>query len=77
METEVDQEVVDDRVLNNSHRCDSSGCPAQAWVCAKFMTGELFFCGHHFEKYEIGIIKQAYDIVDEREYINAKSESSA
>jgi hypothetical protein len=37
----------------------------------------LYFCGHHFDKYEVSIIRDAYDIVDEREFINAKSESSA
>ena len=29
-------------------RCDS--CYAQAYVKIKGSTGELFFCGHHFEK---------------------------
>lgn len=74
METEVQENV---RVLTRMDRCDSKDCPAQAWVIAKFVTGELYFCGHHFEKYEIGLMRDAYDIVDEREFINAKSESSA
>lgn len=74
METEVQEDV---RVLTRMDRCDSKGCPAQAWVIAKFVTGELYFCGHHFDKYEVGLIRDAYDIVDEREFINAKSESSA
>ena len=74
METEVQEEV---RVLTRSDRCDAPKCPAQAWVFAKFVTGELYFCAHHFDKYEVSIIRDAYDIVDEREFINAKSESSA
>ena len=74
METEVQE---DTRVLTRSDRCDAPKCPAQAWVIAKFVTGELYFCGHHFDKYEIGLIKHAYDVIDEREFINAKSESSA
>ncbi len=74
MNTEVEQR---ERVLTRSDRCDAPSCPAQAWVIAKFVTGELLFCSHHFDKYEVGIIKDAYDIVDEREFINAKSESSA
>ena len=64
-------------VLSKADRCDASGCPAQAWVLVKFMTGELVFCGHHFDKYEAALYKDAYDIVDERHRINAKSESSA
>lgn len=76
METEV-QEQVEERILSRMDRCDAPGCPAQAWVIAKFVTGELYFCGHHFEKHEIGLVRDAYDIVDEREFINAKSESSA
>jgi hypothetical protein len=74
METEVQGK---ERVLTRSDRCDAPKCPAQAWVIAKFVTGELYFCGHHFDKYEVSIIRDAYDIVDEREFINAKSESSA
>ena len=74
METEVQEDV---RVLIRTDRCDSKGCPAQAWVIAKFVTGELYFCGHHFDKYEVGLIRDAYDIVDEREFINVKSEFSA
>jgi hypothetical protein len=74
METEVQENV---RVLTRNDRCDAPGCPAQAWVIAKFVTGELYFCGHHFDKYEVSIIRDSYDIVDEREFINAKSESSA
>lgn len=74
MDTEIQEQR---RILTRQDRCDATGCPAQAWVIAKFTTGELFFCGHHFDKYEIGLIRDAYDIVDEREFINAKSESSA
>jgi len=74
METEVQEQT---RILTRSDRCDAPKCPAQAWVIAKFVTGELYFCGHHFDKYEIGLIRDAYDIVDEREFINARSESSA
>lgn len=64
-------------VLSKADRCDAGSCPAQAWVLVKFLTGELVFCGHHFDKYEAALYKDAYDIVDERHRINAKSESSA
>ena len=65
------------QVLSKADRCDAGGCPAQAWVLVKFLTGELVFCGHHFDKYEAALYKDAYDIVDERHRINDKSESSA
>ena len=64
-------------VLTKMDRCDTGGCPAQAWVLVKFLTGELLFCSHHFDKFEAALIKDAYEVVDERHRINAKSESSA
>lgn len=64
-------------VLTKLDRCDTSGCPAQAWVVVKFLTGELLFCSHHFDKFEAALIKDAYEVIDERHRINAKSESSA
>lgn len=51
--------------LSKSDRCDAA-CPAQALVLVKFLTGELFFCGHHFDRYEAAIIKDSYEVVDER-----------
>lgn len=64
-------------VLTKLDRCDTGGCPAQAWVLVKFLTGELLFCSHHFDKFEAALIKDAYEVIDERHRINAKSESSA
>jgi hypothetical protein len=63
--------------LNKQDRCDTGGCPAQAWVLVKFLTGELLFCSHHFDTFEAALIKDSYEVVDERHRINAKSESSA
>lgn len=57
-------------------RCDAA-CPAQAFVLVKFISGELTFCAHHFQKYEASLIKDAYEVVDKRTSINTKSESSA
>lgn len=64
-------------VLTKQDRCDTGGCPAQAWVLVKFLSGELLFCSHHFDKFEAALIKDAYEVIDERHRINAKSESSA
>jgi len=35
-------------VLKAIDRCDK--CNAQAYVMVKGITGELMFCGHHYEK---------------------------
>lgn len=34
--------------LNALDRCDS--CSAQAYIRIKGSTGELYFCGHHYDK---------------------------
>jgi hypothetical protein len=64
-------------VLTKSDRCDAKDCPAQAFVLVKFNTGNLFFCGHHYSKFEPSLFEKALDILDERDTINSKSESSA
>ena len=64
-------------VLTKLDRCDAKGCPAQAFVLVQFVTGELYFCGHHFNENEAGLFDTAVDIIDERDRINDKSESSA
>lgn len=58
-------------VIRVSDRCDK--CNAQAFVKVVGVTGELFFCSHHYNKimdnavgYE-AMTKFAYEIIDERE----------
>ena len=67
------QEVVD-RQLKVADRCDR--CGSQAFVLVKGISGELMFCGHHYTKNQDALEKYAYEIVDERDYINATSASS-
>jgi hypothetical protein len=43
-------------------KCDS--CSAQALWLARGTSGELYFCGHHRNKYSETIDKWAYEIVD-------------
>jgi hypothetical protein len=43
-----DQEKDKEWVLTVLDRCDC--CSAQAYVRIKGSTGELYFCGHHYEK---------------------------
>ena len=46
-------------------RCDR--CQAQAYVRATGVSGELYFCGHHFAGMEESLSKWAFEIIDERE----------
>lgn len=42
--------------------CDQCGT-AQAMYLIKLMDGELFFCGHHFNKNKEGLDKVSYEII--------------
>lgn len=50
--TAVAEEVVvkKERVLTLNDRCDSGACGAAALVRVNGVVGELFFCGHHYNK---------------------------
>lgn len=72
----MEQTTASSSFVSKLARCDAK-CPAQAFVQVKFLTGELLFCGHHFDEYEAALIKDAYEVIDERHRINEKSESSA
>ncbi len=74
--SEMTEEMIEDKkeqILKVADRCDR--CDAQAFVLVKGMTGELLFCGHHYNK----IINDpegakklnefAYQVLDEREFI--------
>lgn len=63
--------------LTNADRCDAE-CRAQAFTRAVMPGGGvLLFCGHHFAKHEHELRKQALELHDFRDQINAKSQSSA
>ena len=65
--TEVLEETVE-RTLTLNDRCDGKACGAAALVKVSGVSGELFFCGHHYNKYEMSenMIKFAFEVVDER-----------
>ena len=71
MDTATTAEKVDEYQLNASDRCDSCGAQAYVWVSG--VSGDLLFCGHHYNKIvdnAVGydkMMKFAYQIVDERE----------
>ena len=48
--------------LNKWIKCDS--CSAQALFLARGTSGELYFCGHHRNKYKETLDGWAYEIVD-------------
>jgi hypothetical protein len=59
--------------LTATDRCDSASCGAQAYVKATGVSGDLLFCGHHYEDivntssgYE-KMMKFAFEIIDERD----------
>ena len=70
----TETQIVEERQIKIADRCDR--CGAQAFVLVKGVSGELYFCGHHYQKNEAALIKFAYEVVDERNYINAHSASS-
>lgn len=70
----VKEEKKQERVLKQVDRCDR--CGAQAFVLAKGIQGELFFCGHHYNKNKDGIDSWAFEVINELDFINEKSASS-
>ena len=55
-------------VIQASDRCDGPGCSAQAYVKAIGVSGELFFCGHHYNAFAGTKLEAfAYEVIDERE----------
>ena len=52
-------------ILGPVDRCDS--CSAEALVLVKGVTGELMFCGHHYNKNEAALVNFAYEVIDERD----------
>jgi ribosomal protein L37E len=70
----IETEEVVDRQLKVADRCDR--CGSQAFVLVKGISGELMFCGHHYTKNQEALENYAYEVVDERNHINATSASS-
>ena len=56
------------RTLTGFDLCDR--CGSKAFVSASGMGGILMFCGHHFSIHESKLINWAYEINDEREFID-------
>ena len=70
------EEVTEESYQLNAHdRCDA--CQAQAYVWLNGVNGDLLFCGHHFAKNEEKLRAYAFEIIDERDKLDIKRESSA
>jgi len=53
-------------VLTAADRCDS--CGAQAYVQVRGISGELMFCGHHYDKVNgEKLTAFVFEVIDERE----------
>lgn len=74
--SEMTEDMIEDKkeqILKVADRCDR--CDAQAFVLVKGMTGELLFCGHHYNKIindpegAKKLTEFAYQVLDEREFI--------
>ena len=72
MNMTIAQEVIEkDWVLKATDRCDS--CPSEALVKVTGLSGDLMFCGHHYNKIMNNtdgykkMMSFAITVVDERE----------
>lgn len=60
-------------MLTANDRCDTASCGAQAYVKATGVSGDLLFCGHHYESIVNNssgydkMMKFAFNITDERD----------
>jgi hypothetical protein len=55
------------KAIGPQDRCDS--CQAKAYYLVQFPYGDLFFCNHHFLKYEDALVEKATDIFDDSDFI--------
>lgn len=75
MNTMIDEVIeIKQWILSPLDRCDS--CPAEALVQVTGLSGDLMFCGHHYNKimdsatgYE-NMMKFALTVVDERSKVS-------
>lgn len=48
--------------------CDAPACPALALRVIRMLRGELYFCNHHFRKFETELI--GYKVQNAKEFAN-------
>jgi ribosomal protein L37E len=61
--------VVEERSITIHDRCDR--CGHAAYVYVNGISGPLYFCKHHFERWEDKIRSYAFEVVDKRDDIPA------
>jgi hypothetical protein len=66
--------VIDEtnKILTALDRCDR--CIAQAYYMVALKNGDLYFCRHHFSRYENDLMDIALDIYDESDTLETKPE---
>ena len=71
-ETTEQEEPTTGRKLTLNDRCDTKACGAAAYVNVKGVSGNLFFCAHHYNEIENNsesnkkITAFAFEVIDER-----------
>lgn len=72
-----------ERLLTLNDRCDARACGAAALAKVTGVTGELLFCGHHYNKIvndPVGYDKMmafAFEIIDERHFLEGENRLKA
>lgn len=56
-------ETTVEKIIKDNDRCDA--CIQKAAYMVTFITGDLYFCNHHFHKGENTFLKIALNIYDE------------
>lgn len=64
----------EDKVISPQDHCDR--CVAKAYFMVALKTGDLYFCNHHFSKYESDLVGIALDIYDESDSLLMKTGAS-
>lgn len=64
--TEAPAHVNPPPALRTVDRCDAPECNAQALVVARFDKGDLWFCGHHWNRYEPDAAESVQMVFDSR-----------
>lgn len=58
-------------ILSAHDRCDR--CGSQAYVSVILNGGQLLFCAHHYQQYEMALFPLAVAVLDERHRLTAVS----
>lgn len=60
------------KAISPHETCDR--CIAKAAYMVKLIPGDLYFCAHHFSKYESALVDIANDIYDKDDFLETSEE---